>query len=336
MKFGVEIPTCTAGMIYPVPFATIEDVVRLGIEAEQLGFYDVAGNDHLSTQRYVREAWSQPPDYFEPLISHAYLAAKTSVVRLTTGVLQLPLRDPVLLAKQAATLDQLSGGRVILGVAVGGYRDEFQSVVPRLAGVPRADLMRENLEALRCLFDRRSSTYQGKHVRFEDVEMYPKPVQTPLPIYSGGNSDGSIRRAAELCDGWLPAKLGIDGIREGRAKLARYARAAGRDPSQIATAMQLVVCLARTNDEAWEIYNRSPFDIFRASLADTMLKGVNVDDYKALNLVGTPDEVCARIAALEEAGVSHLCSLLFVGNTVPEMLTQIREFARVVMPAFPE
>jgi probable F420-dependent oxidoreductase len=321
-------------MIYPVPFATIEDVVRLGVEAEQLGFYDVAGNDHLSTQRYVREAWSQPPDYFEPLISHAYLAARTSVVRLTTGVLQLPLRDPVVLAKQAATLDRLSGGRVTLGVAVGGYRDEFQSVVPRLAGVPRADLMRENLEALRCLFDRRVSTYQGKHVRFEDVEMYPKPVQTPLPIYSGGNSDGAIRRAAELCDGWLPAKLGVDGVREGRAKLERYARAAGRDPKKIGTAMQLVVCLARTNDEAWQIYDRSPFEIFRASLSGTMLKGVGADDYKALNLVGTPDEVCARIAALEEAGVSHLCSLLFVGNTVEEMLGQIREFARVVMPAF--
>src|SRR5262245_38677772 len=102
MKFGVEVPTCTAGMMYPVPFASAEDVIRLAAEAEQLGYHDVAGNDHLSTQRYVREAWSRPPDYFEPLLVLANIAARTSVVRLTTGILVLPMRDPVLLAKQVA------------------------------------------------------------------------------------------------------------------------------------------------------------------------------------------------------------------------------------------
>src|SRR5262245_62674425 len=115
MKFGLKIPTCTAGMMYRVPFATVDDVVRVAIEAEYLGYYDVAGNDQLSTQRYVREAWSMPPDYFEPLITLANVAARTSVVRLTTGILVLPMRDPVLLAKQVATLDQVSGGRVTLG-----------------------------------------------------------------------------------------------------------------------------------------------------------------------------------------------------------------------------
>jgi len=64
MKFGVEVPTCTAGMRYPVPFANAQDVVRMAVEAEQLGYHDVAGNDHLSTQRYVRDAWTSPPDYF--------------------------------------------------------------------------------------------------------------------------------------------------------------------------------------------------------------------------------------------------------------------------------
>jgi Luciferase-like monooxygenase len=105
MKFGVEIPTCTAGMMYPVPFATVEDVVRAAIEVEQLGYYDVAGNDHFSTQQYVRDAWPDPPDYFEPLLTLAYIAAKTSVLRLTTGILVLPMRQPVQLAKQVATLD---------------------------------------------------------------------------------------------------------------------------------------------------------------------------------------------------------------------------------------
>jgi probable F420-dependent oxidoreductase len=306
------------------------------VEAEQLGYHDVGGNDHLSTMRFVREAWSEPPDYFEPLITLAGVAARTSVVRLSTAILMLPLRQSVLLAKQITTLDHLSGGRVTIGVAVGGYRDEFEGVAPDLAGASRADLARERLEALRLLLERPRATYRGTYERFEDVEMYPKPVQSPLPIYSGGNADGSIRRAAELCQGWLPAKLGPDRVREGRAKLDAYARAAGRDPSAITTALQSVVCLGDTSEQARETFLGSSFDLFRTSLKDTMTKGVDVGRYLDLNLVGTPDEVCAKIAAYAEAGVGHLCGLLFVGNTVEEMRAQIRRFARDVLPAFPE
>lgn len=336
MKFGVEVPTCTAGMMYPVPFATAQDVVRVAIEAEQLGYYDVAGNDHLSTQQYVREAWPIPPDYFEPLLMLAHLAAKTSVVRLTTGILVLPMRDPVLLAKQVATLDQLSGGRVMLGIAVGGYRDEFESVVPDLHDASRADLTLEGIEALRALFNEPRSTYHGKYRRFEDVESFPKPIQSPLPIYSGGNVEGSIRRAATLCEGWLPAKIGPDHIRAGRSKLENYARKAGRDPSHIAIALQSVVCLGDTTAQARERFAHSAFNLFRLSLQKTMMKGVDLDAYLAANLIGTPDEVCKKVATFAQAGVTHFCATLFVGNTVDDLLNQMRTFARYVIPAFPE
>jgi probable F420-dependent oxidoreductase len=323
-------------MMYPVPFASAQDAVRMAQEAEQLGYHDVSGNDHLSTQQYVRQAWNKPPDYFEPLTLLAHVAAKTSVVRLTTGILVLPMRDPILLAKQVATLDQLSGGRVTLGVAVGGYRDEFETVVPELRDASRAALMVDGIEALRALFTERRSTYRGKYRRFEDVESFPKPVQSPLPIYSGGNVDGSIRRAAELCDGWLPAKLGPDAIRTGRAKLADYARNAGRDPSAIATALQSVVCLGDTDEEARDRFAHSAFDLFRRSLEQTMTKGVSLEDYFAANLIGTPDGVCEKVAAFQRAGVEHFCASLFVGNTMDEVLDEMRAFARYVLPAFPE
>jgi alkanesulfonate monooxygenase SsuD/methylene tetrahydromethanopterin reductase-like flavin-dependent oxidoreductase (luciferase family) len=196
MKFGVDVPTCLAGMAYPVPFATADEVVRIAVEAEQLGYHEVSGNDHLSTQRFVREAWPQPPDYFEPLMMLATIAAKTSVVRLGTGILVLPMREPVLLAKQIATLDHISGGRVTLAVAAGGYRDEFESVVPDLADASRVDLMAEGIESLRVLFEQPRSTYEGKYRRFVDVESYPKPVQNPLPIFSGGN--GKVRCSGQV------------------------------------------------------------------------------------------------------------------------------------------
>jgi probable F420-dependent oxidoreductase len=336
MKFGVEIPTCTSGMMHPIPFAGPQDLIDTALEAEQLGYYDAGGNDHLSTMRFVREAWPAPPDYFEPLVTLSHIAAKTSVLRLTTGIMVLPMREPVLLAKQVATLDRLSGGRMTLGVAVGGYRDEFEAMRPDLENASRARMMDEGVAALRKLFEEPRSTYRGEYVRFEDVETFPKPVQTPLPIYCGGNVDGSIRRAAELCDGWLPAKIGPDTLRDGRAKLDAYARAAGRDPSAISTALQSVVCLGNTRERAREIFLGSSFDLFRRSLRHTMTKGVDVDAYLDINLVGTPDEVCARIAAYRDAGLDHLCALLFVGNTVEEMREQIRAFARHVLPAFPE
>ena len=163
------------------------------------------------------------------------IAAKTSVVRLGTGILVLPMREPVLLAKQVATLDHISGGRVTLAVAAGGYRDEFESVVPDLADVSRIDLMAEGIESLRVLFERPRSTYEGKYRRFVDVESYPKPVQTPLPVFSGGNGNGALQRAGERCEGWLPAKIGPAEVAAGRAKVSSYAaarRAVTRRPSR--------------------------------------------------------------------------------------------------------
>src|SRR5690625_2145204 len=114
MKFGVGLPTATAGMMYPTSFASVNDIVDIAVEAEQLGYFDVAGNDHITTQQYVREAYSVPPDFFEPLVTYGFISARTSVLRLMTGILVLPMRQPVLLPKQLSTLDQLSNGRIIV------------------------------------------------------------------------------------------------------------------------------------------------------------------------------------------------------------------------------
>jgi probable F420-dependent oxidoreductase len=283
---------------------------------------------------YVRRAWPDPPAFFEPLVVLAHLAARTSVVRLMTRILMLPLREPVLLAKQVATLDHLSGGRVILGVAVGGYREEFAALFPDRAATPRGRLVDEQLEAIGALFGERRASYRGTHVAFDDVELWPKPLQQPLPVFSGGNSDAAIHRAAVLGQGWLPAHVGVEAIREGRERLARYARAAGRDPAAVTTAVQLNVCLGRNPEEAHDRFMRSQFPRWHASLRATMQKDVDLGRYEALNLVGTPDEVCKRIAGLEAAGVEHLAATMFVGNSVEEMLGQIRMFATTVMPAF--
>ena len=111
MRFGLGVPTGTEGMIYPVPYADPAQAVDLAVRAEQLGFDSVWGNDHISTQAYVRAEFEQPPRFYDPYLYLSYVAARTTKIRLATAITVMTFRHPVVLAKQAMTLDQLSGGR---------------------------------------------------------------------------------------------------------------------------------------------------------------------------------------------------------------------------------
>jgi probable F420-dependent oxidoreductase len=334
VRFGIAIPTCTEGMIYPIPFAGPDEIVAIAVEAERLGYDAIMGNDHLTTQRYVRDRWDDAPSYYEPIVTLAACAAATSRVALMTGVIVLPMRDPVLLAKQAATLDRFSGGRVILGVGVGAYREELEATHPERRAVARSEVTEEGIRAMRLLFEARRATFSGEHVAFEDVEMYPKPIQAPLPIYSAGNAPGSIRRAAELCEGWLPAAVGPARVGQGVETLRGLASAAGRDPDAIDVAPQLVACIARTAEEAERRFLTSQIHEHLVSLQRSTLRGFDVSSYVSMNLIGSVDQVIDKVGRYRDAGARHLAGLLFVGDTVGELLDQARIFAEEVIPTF--
>lgn len=334
MRFGVGLPTATAGMMYPTPFASAADVIDIAIEAEQLGYYEVAGNDHITTQQYVRESYPVPPDFFEPLVTYGYIAARTSVLRLMTGILVMPMRQPLLLAKQLSTLDQLSGGRMMVGAGSGAYREEFVASQPQLAHAHRGRLLNESIEAVQLLFRERRATYQGEYVAFDDVEMFPKPVQDILPIYPAGNADASIRRAARYGQGWLPAGLGPAGIAEGKEKLANYAAEEGRSDQNFAIAPQVMVCLADTTEEAEETYRRSQLFHHLVTLQQSTLKNVNIDSYVTNNCIGTPDDVISKVQDFRAAGATHLAGIYFAADNVEQLRSQMRRFAKDVMPAF--
>ncbi|MCA1644010.1 MAG: TIGR03619 family F420-dependent LLM class oxidoreductase [Chloroflexi bacterium] len=207
VKFGVALPNCTEGLCYPTGFTSPEVIARMAQAAEQLGFDSVWCNDHFTTQHYVRERWPQPPNYYEPLITLTAVAAATTRIRLGTCVIVVPLREPVLLAKQAATLDVFSQGRLIFGVGVGAYREEFVATYPRRNGQHRGAIHEEGLEALsRLLRDRRAS-FEGRYLQFEDIELFPKPIQQPLPMWTSGNTRVAAERAGRWCQGWLPAVM---------------------------------------------------------------------------------------------------------------------------------
>jgi probable F420-dependent oxidoreductase len=330
MRFGLGVPTATEGMMYPVPFAEPHEAVQLSVAAEELGFDSVWGNDHLTTQQYVRAEFEAPPRFYDPLVYLGYVAAKTTRIRLATGILVLAFRHPAQVAKQVATLDQLSGGRMVLGVGIGAYREEYEACWPGTE-IHRGQHAQETLEALAALFTQRRASYDGRWVRFHDVESYPKPLQAPLPVLSGGNAPGSRRRAALLAQGWLPACLTTTELAAGVREIRRLAAEHGRDlTADFEVAPQFAVSLGRTEEEALDRFERSQVCAHMRSLGKSTLKGRS-EDFTARNLIGTPDQVRARVRELAEAGVNTCSGLLFATNTVEETLAQMRTFAAEVI-----
>ena len=333
MRFGVHIPTCIEGMMYPVPFARPEDVLPTARLCERLGYDSVWGNDHMTTQRYVQREFAEPPNFYEPLITFAYCAAQTTRLRFATGILVLPMRHMAVAAKQVATLDQLSGGRLILGVGTGAYREEYEALFPDARGVHRGTLVEEGIQALRLLFTERRATYRGRHVRFEEVECFPKPRQSPMPIYAGGNHPEVRRRAGQYCEGWMPAVLSPEEIARGVEDVQRAAAKAGRDGAAVDIAPQFAVSIGRTHEEAHCRFRASQLYKHLESLRTTTLRE-QTGGYEQRNLIGSPEEICERIRIYARAGVTTCSGMLFVASTVPEMQETIELFGREVIPNF--
>jgi probable F420-dependent oxidoreductase len=332
VRASVQLPTCTEGLVNPIPFAAApDDFVRLAQAAERLGYDGVWGNDHVTAAPYVREHWSEAPNFYEVLVTLATVGAHTRRVHLGTALLVVPLRDPVLLAKQVATLDRMTGGRVILGVGLGAYREEFEAHWPRRAAVRRGELLDEGLEALRRLFTEREASYAGAHIAFDKVECFPKPLQTPLPLYVGGHNEAAVARAARLGQGWLPGWRPFEEVRARVALLRRLTEAAGRAPAEVEAAVQFTVFLGRTTEEAVARYRRTGMVRHRRSLAHT---GRDPALAEANNLIGSPAAVLDRLRLLESAGVDHVCALQFPHDSVGEMLEQMEWFARDVLHVF--
>jgi probable F420-dependent oxidoreductase len=326
------LPTGMEGLTYPIPFSEPEAVIRIAQHAERLGYHSVWGNDHMTTQHYVRAEFPVPPRFWEPLITYAFVAANTKTLRLGTGVLVLPMRrDIVVLAKQLATLDHFSGGRLEFGVGVGAYREEFEALWPD-SKAHRGDMVEEGVKAIQALFATRSASFEGEYYRFRDVELYPKPLQKKLPIYFGGNSAKHIRRVAESADGWIPAGMEPERLKSMVDEIKEKAAAAGRNPAEIAIAPQYVVHVGKTNDAAIARFRQSQMYKHLVSLGKSTLKAQKSLPMEDINLIGNPAAVIEKAERLKDAGVTHFLGLYFAANDVQELLDQMQLFAEEVTP----
>jgi probable F420-dependent oxidoreductase len=332
MRISAGLPTGMEGLTYPIPFSDPENVIAIAVAAEKFGYDSVWGNDHMTTQHYVRAEFPVPPRFWEPLVTYAYLASITKTLRFGTGILVLPMRrDIVAVAKQICTLDHFSGGRVELGVGIGAYREEFDAVQPD-SPLQRGDIVEEGVKALKLLFGERVSTFEGKFYNYRDVELWPKPRQKKLPILIGGNNHNNIRRAVEMADGWLPAGLHVSKVHEGVALLKQHAERVGRDWREVEVAPQYIVRIARDRAKAIRDFEGSQMYKHLVSLRKSTLKDQGDIKMEDSNLVGTPAEVVAKALALKEAGVTHLLGLYFAANSVPDLIEQMQLFAEEVAP----
>src|SRR5262249_27387387 len=151
MRVSAGLPTGMEGLTYPIPFSDPENVIKIAQAAEKFGYDSVWGNDHMTTQNYVRAEFPVPPRFWEPLITYAFVLSETRTIKVGTGVIVLPMRhDIVVLAKQIATLDHFGKGRLEIGVGIGAYREEFKALQPE-SKLQRGDIVDEGLQALKLL-----------------------------------------------------------------------------------------------------------------------------------------------------------------------------------------
>lgn len=205
-------------------------------QVEALGFTHILAYDHVvGADPAVHEGWQGPYDihstFHEPFVLYGYLAAVTSL-ELVTGIIILPQRQTVLVAKQAAAVDVLTGGRLRLGVALGWNEVEYEALGKSFRN--RGRRMDEQVPLLRQLWTEESVTFDGKYERVTGAGIAPLPVQRPIPMWLGASSNPAYRRVARLADGWFPQVVPGPRLDEALAVIAAEAADAGRDPKAIA------------------------------------------------------------------------------------------------------
>jgi probable F420-dependent oxidoreductase len=245
MDFGLHLPASTATV-------KAEDLVRFAEQAESLGFYCLTVADHVIVPQDISVPYPYTVDgkypgtgyHLETLMTMGFLAGATKRIRFVTSVMILPYRNPIVTAKMLASLDVLSGGRIIVGAGVGWMKEEFENLQAP-AYKERGKVTDEYIKAFRELWSSDNPTFNGKHCRFSNIVFLPKPVQKPgIPIWIGGHSKQALRRAGELGDGWHPIggvptiPLEPEDVKKDFATLAEYARKAGRDPKAIRVALK--------------------------------------------------------------------------------------------------
>jgi probable F420-dependent oxidoreductase len=285
------------------------DAARL---AENVGLDGIIAGDHVTFYGYGNDG----------LITLTAAAAVTSRIELKTAVYLLPLRHPVPVALQVAQLDQLSMGRFVLGIGVGGEDPhEFWSsgVDPSTRGARTNEAMR----IIKRLWTEDHVSFAGKHFQLNDVTLYPRPFR-PVPIFVGGRSDAALRRAGRLGDGYTGIWLSVERFREAAGRIAEVAAGAGRDPGEVELGMQYWTSVSGSREDARSHVARGMEGTYKLPF----------ERFERYTPFGTAKEVADYLAPFVEAGALHI-NLIPVQDSpeaVIERGAEIREALHAIFP----
>ena len=284
MRFGLNLPN----------YSTLGDrdaMVAIAERAESLGYTSLWTSDHVLLPTSLPDPFGNLLESFTTL---SYLAARTERIGMATGVLVLPQRDPLLVAKQAATVHHLSGGRLTLGIGVGWIPEEYGYL--RADFHNRGTLADEYIVAMRALFETDVPDFHGKHIDYSDVLFSPKP-SVPLRIVVGGTRYAALKRAATLGDGWHGLWMSPDQTRAAVATIDGFGH----------------------NDH------------FEVSMRTKTRVGGAIDDVDPDTVLqGDPAAIVGQLERFAEAGLQHLI-IEPVSNEVDDFVDQITRFARSVI-----
>jgi len=305
--FGIAARNFTA---YPeMPDA--RQLVDYGVRVEELGYDSVWVWDHMLL--------GVEPNFpiIDSLTVLTGIAARTTRIKMGTGILVLPLRNAVALAKQLSSMDQLSQGRLVMGMASGWYKREFDAM-----GIPfekRGKIMDENLEILRRLWTEPSVTGDYMNHKLSKAVMYPKPVQSQIPLLIGGYVDRVLKRAAVEGDGWLTYFYRAQDFTKSWNKIRNFAKDAGKDPDKLLNASQLPIMVGASKEAV------------QADMLDWLNKEWDFPEHSDCTresaIMGSVDDCVAQLKEHLDAGVQKI---IFVPYKY--QMDQVEIIAREIIP----
>lgn len=284
--FGLAVENFTSAAKTP----DIQELLTTARRAEQLGFTSLWAWDHLFLGS------RQPFPQLEALTTLAVLASHTTTIQLGTGILVLPIRDPALLAKTAATIQSISEGRLRLGLAAGWYEREFDATGTPFKG--RGRIFERNLEICMKLWTEDDVTGVWDDLAFRRVRMLPLPQPRPQ-VLIGGYVDRVLRRVATLGDGWLTYFYTADAFTDSWRKITQFAEEADRDPGELHSLNQLPICIDSSKEKA-----QAKAGPWLASYFDTPEWSSATPDSA---ICGTPEDCAEQIQEHLNAGVQEIC-----------------------------
>ena len=300
MRYGIQLPIQSQSTIYAEPWeaeATPADLAGIARAADRAGFDYIAACDHVAIPRRLAPAMSTI--WYDPVATLAFLAGVTERARLLSHVAVVGLRHPLLTAKQYATLDHLSGGRLVLGVGAGHVQEEFEALGVDFAH--RGAVLDESIDALRsALGPEEFPEHHGKLYDFEGLGQRPRPAQPRVPLWVGGSSPAAVRRAALKGDGWLPQGDPRDRLPAQIERIRRLRQEAGLE---------------------------GPFTV--GAIAEPLYVGTPTWDVGRRTLSGAPGALAESLRAYRAMGVDQL-QVRFRSRSSAELLEQIEEFGTEV------